>query len=208
MMFNKFFPKKTLFFDLLDAHAALTYQAALKFQESLTSEINLTSLLQIKTLEHEADHIARKCSEKLHTTFITPIDRDQIYHLVSRIDDVIDAIDATADSLIIYKISTPTKELIALACTLTYTAFSLQQAVNGLRDLKKGEPIREACAKVIKFEHEADNELRAALENLFENVNDAKQLIIWKEIYETLEAATDRCSDAADTIEGILLEND
>lgn len=170
--------------------------------------MNLTALLQIKALEHEADQIARQCSEKLHTTFITPIDRDQIYHLVSRIDDVIDAIDATADSLIIYKITTPTKELIALARTLTSAVFSLQQAVKGLRQLKKGDPIRAACTQVAHFEHEADNELRAALENLFQNENDAKQLIIWKEIYETLEAATDRCSDAADTIEGILLEND
>lgn len=207
-MFSKFFTRSTVFFDLLDQHALLTLQAALKFQESLTPEINTTVLLQIKSLEHQADLIAKQTAETLHRTFITPIDRDQIYLLVSRIDDVIDSIDATADCLIIYKAHHPTKELITFAKILKEASYEVQKAVNGLRTLKKTELIRTACAGINKYEHDADDMLRCALETLFQDEPDTRQLIIWKEIYETIESATDRCADVADTIEGILLEND
>ena len=104
-MFGYLFPKGAIFFDQLDRHASLARQAAIKFQESLFEEINIQRLKQIKSLEHEADQITKLTSEKLHKTFITPIDRDQIYHLISKLDDVIDSIDATADCLIIYKIT-------------------------------------------------------------------------------------------------------
>lgn len=207
-MFSKFFTRSTVFFDLLDQHALLTLQAALKFQESLTPEINTTALLQIKSLEHEADLIAKQTAETLHRTFITPIDRDQIYLLVSRIDDVIDNIDATADCLIIYKARHATKELITFAQILREASYEMQKAVNGLRTLKKTELIRTACAGINKYEHDADDMLRCSLETLFQDEPDTRQLIIWKEIYETIESATDRCADVADTIEGILLEND
>lgn len=207
-MFGYIFSKGAVFFDLLDRHALLAHQAAIKFQESLSEEIDINTLRLIKSLEHEADRITRQITEKLHKTFITPIDRDQIYHLVSRIDDVIDSIDATADCLIIYKTSKATKELIDMARILTLAVSAMERAVNGLRNLKQSESIRAACSKVNKYEHEADDALQSALGRLFENERDARQLIIWKEIYESLENATDRCSDVADTIEGILLEND
>ena len=80
--------------------------------------------------------------------------------------------------------------------------------MNGLRNLKELEQIKTACAGINKFEHEADDCLRSALETLFERGNDARQLIIWKEIYESLESTTGRCSDVAGAIEGILLEKD
>lgn len=207
-MFGYIFSKGTVFFDLLDRHVLLAHQAAIKFQESLSEEIDINTLRLIKSLEHEADRITRQITERLHKTFITPIDRDQIYHLVSRIDDVIDSIDATVDCLIIYKISKATKELVDMARILTLAVSSMERAVNGLRNLKQSESIRTACSKVNKYEHEADDALQSALGRLFENEQDARQLIIWKEIYESLEEATDRCSDVADTIEGILLEND
>lgn len=207
-MFNKLFPRSTIFFDMLDKHAKLTYQASLKLQESLQEKINLSTLSPIKSLEHEADNIARQCSETLHKTFITPIDRDQIYRLVSRIDDVIDSIDATADCLQLYKIETPTKELLQLANILVHAVEHMQKAVNGLRDLKESEAIRNACSLINQCEHEADDALQQAISNLFQKEPDTRKLIIWKEIYESLETATDRCSDVADTIEGILLEND
>lgn len=207
-MFSKFFPRNTIFFDFLDKQALLALQAAIKFQDSLSQEINSAVLGQIKSLEHEADTIAKNCSEALHKTFITPIDRDLIYLLVSRIDDVIDSIDATADCLIIYKTKNPTRELIKLAQILTQAISQMQKAINGLRHLKKTEGIRNACTAINKCEHEADDALQLALGDLFQNESDIRQLIIWKEIYEKLESATDHCSDVADAIEGILLEND
>lgn len=207
-MLSYFFTPSTFFFDLLDKHASITYQAALKLHESLSEKIEAVTLAEIKSLEHEADSIAKQGLETLHKTFMTPIDRDQIYLLVSRIDDVVDSIDASADCLIIYKIQTPTQELIHLTQILIQAVYQMQKAVNGLRYLKKKEVIRTACSAINFFEHDADDTLQRAVGNLFQNEPDIRQLIIWKEIYETLESATDRCSDVADTLEGILLEND
>ena len=207
-MLNKFFPRSAIFFDLLDKHALLCLQAAKEFQESLSEKIDHSALKQIKILEHEADSIARQIAETLHKTFITPIDRDLIYQLVSKLDDVIDSVDATADCLIIYRINEPTADLIKLADILFKAVLEVKNGVNGLRNLKESEHIKKACIGINRFEHDADDGLRFALETLFDHEPNARQLIIWKEIYETLESATDRCSDVADTIEGILLEND
>ena len=95
-----------------------------------------------------------------------------------------------------------------MAGILILAVSEMQKAVNGLRNLKQSGSVRAACSAVNKYEHAADEALQSALGKLFQNEQDARQLIIWKEIYESLEAATDRCSDVADTIEGILLEND
>ena len=207
-MFSKFLPSSTIFFDLFDRHIALTYQAAQKFHESISHGINHSGLMAIKTFEHEADAIIKQCIETLHKTFITPIDRESIYQLVSHIDDVIDCIDAAAECIVVYKIHAPSSELIQLSQILYYSVEQLETAVKGLRTIRQTASIQNACNAINKFEHEADDTLRYALGQLFQEEDNIKQLIKWKEIYETLEIATDRCSDVADIIQGILLENE
>lgn len=206
-MLLKFFTKKTVFFDLFDKHVDLARQAAAKFHESLTDPINITNLVDINTIEHEADRILKQASEELHKTFITPIDPDLIYQLISHIDDVVDCIDTAADCMIIYRIEKPTTDLIALSNTVNNSVQCLDVAVRGLRHLKEVDAIQKACTAVGQCEHDADDALRAALGHLFEQESDAKKIIIWKELYEIMEAATDRCKDVTDVIQGILLEN-
>lgn len=206
-MLLKFFTKKTPFFDLFDKHVELAKRAAQKFHESLTDPINVPDLAAISAIEHEADKILKETSELLHTTFITPIDSDLIFRLVNHVDDVIDCIDTAADCMLIYHIQRPTQDLIGLSTILDRSVRQLEIAVKGLRNLKDPLPVQEACTAVGGCEHDADDALRLALGQLFKLEPDAKEIIKWKEIYEIMEEATDRCADVTDVIQSILLEN-
>lgn len=206
-MHLRFFTKKTVFFDFFDIHIDLVKQAVQKFHHSLSEPINISDLIAIKPIEHEADKIIRQASEALQKTFITPIDRDLIYRLISHIDDVIDCIDTAADCLLIYRINSPTKDLIHLSNIVSRSVLHLEVAVKGLRNLQNVKAIQDACSAVNLCEHEADDALLSTLGQLFEQESDAKQIIKWKEIYEIMESATDRCADVTDVIQSILLEN-
>lgn len=201
------FTKKTLFFDYFDKHTFLVKEAAEKFRNSLTEPIDISSLMAIKPLEHDADVIIKEASEALHRTFITPFDRDLIFRLIAGLDDVIDCIETAADCLLIYHIHKPTPDLIVLADILSKGIGHLEVAVKELRNLKKVEAIQDACTAVDKCEHDADDALRLALGRLFDEEPNAKEIIKWKEIYEVMETATDRCADVIDVIQTILLEN-
>lgn len=207
-MFTKWFAPKVQFFDLFEKHIALSLQAAKIFLVLVTKQ-DLKSLSErIKNLEHQGDEITRQVSASLHKTFITPIDRDQMYQLINRLDDILDSIDAAADAIETFKITTVTIELKDLIHVVVQAIEQLQIAIGGLRQLKNNRSIHIACELVNHLEHEADTIFRNALGKLFETEKDAKQIIIWKDLYENLEEASDRCADVADVIEGILLEND
>lgn len=206
-MLLKFFTKKTVFFDLFDTHIDLARQAAQKFHESVTEKIDTDGLIAIKPIEHKADRILKETSENLHKTFITPIDRDQIFHLMNHIDDVIDCIDTVADCLLIYKIEKSNNNLTKLSEIVDRSVKHLVVAVKGLRNLKNITIIQDACNAVAICEHDADETLRFSLGQLFQQEPDAREIIKWKEIYEIMETATDRCSDVTDVIQSILLEN-
>lgn len=201
------FTKKTVFFDLFDKHAALVKLAAEKFHDSLKEPLDLSLLIAIKPLEHDADIFLKQTSETLHRTFITPIDRDLIFSLITHLDDVIDCIDTAADCLLIYNIEKITPDLIHLSEILLRSVSHLEIAIRALRELKNVGAIQEACTAVDTCEHEADDSLRFSLGKLFREEKDAKEIIKWKEIYEIMETATDRCSDVTDVIQTILLDN-
>lgn len=200
MVLRSLIPKSNLFFDLFERHIALTRRAALMLQ--LGDE-----LASIKKLEHEADKVTKQCADEVHKTFITPIDRDQIYKLISHLDDIMDDIDKTADCLMIYKIPKVHPEVARLANILVAAVQSVEKAVVLLRNLSNEAAIREACGEIRRYEHEADDALYSALANLFDLEADARMIIKMKDIYESLESATDRCADVADDIETILIES-
>ncbi|MFQ5831064.1 MAG: DUF47 domain-containing protein, partial [Candidatus Methylomirabilia bacterium] len=140
---------------------------------------------------------------KLNTTFITPIDREDIYALASRLDDVLDLIDAVADRLLVYKILKPTAGCRAMAKIIVKTAEETDRAVRCLRTLSRH--YHKHCIEVNRLENEADALLRNLLAGLFEGF-DPIEVIKWKELYETMESVTDRCEDVVNVIEGITLK--
>ncbi|MCE5316893.1 MAG: DUF47 family protein [Parachlamydia sp.] len=198
-MFSWLLPKEVRFFDYFSQHAALVAQAA---EELLVTR----DLERLNKLEEEADQVAHQCVDGLRNTFITPIDRHDIFRLITRMDDIIDMIDETARYYACCQIGEPTPEFKALAEILVKAAHALEKAVKGLHDLKNSSSIIAECIVINELENEADNLIAETLKCLFES-DDLRRIIKWKEIYQRLETSIDRCEDVANLIEGIILEH-
>jgi uncharacterized protein len=206
-MLGRLIPRETSFFDFFDEHAALTVMGAKELLALVSDGAGIgPRAKRIKEIEHEADIVTHRCVEALHKTFVTPIDRNDIHRLITRMDDVLDYIEAAADRLALYEITETTVELKRLAEVLVRSSEAMEQAVRGLRDLRQPEAMREACVLVNRLENEADELLRSALATLFRTEKDPILIIKWKEVYEIFEIATDRCEDVANVIEGVALE--
>ena len=207
-MFGRFLPRETSFFDFFEQHAALTIEGTKEFLSLVTTGANISAKCRrISDIEHETDTITHRCVEALHKTFITPIDRDSIHRLITKMDDIMDFVEAAADRLALYDIPTMTKEAAELAQCLVQSAEHVLGAVSSIRDLGKPNGILQHCIEINRLENVADGILRSALARLFREERDPIAVIKWKEIYETLESATDRCEDVANIIEGVVLEN-
>lgn len=208
-MFARLLPQEVDFFNLFDQHAALVVQASEQFLKIVSQESFDLALTgnPIKNLEHEADQIVHQCLDALHKIFITPIDRDLIYRLISSMDDIIDALNTAYTDLIIFRLTSPTSELQHLANVVVLSVQKVEEAVKGLRQIKDSDAISKICVEIHRLENEADDLLHQAVAVLFEKEADAKVIIKWKEIYESLEEATDFCEDVADTVQSIILES-
>ncbi len=197
-------PREEKFFDLFEQQAANIVAAARTLEELVLDYPDAKAKYQqIRDLEHHGDTLTHEVVKKLNTTFITPIDREDIYALASRLDDVLDLIDAVADRLILYRITTPGSGCADLAKVIVKTAEETDRAVHCLRTLSPF--YLKHCIEVNRLETAADRLLRDLLAGLFDG-SDPIEIIKWKEIYETMEAVTDRCEDVVNVIEGIVLK--
>ena len=208
-MLGRLLPRETSFFDFFDEHAELTLNAAKELQALVSNGVNIgPQARRIKEIEHEADIVTHRCVEALHKTFVTPIDRNDVHRLITRMDDVADYIEAVSDRFALYEITEFSPESKDLASELVNSCSAKGRAVRGLRDLRsKAAVIREACVEVNRLENDADALLRSALARLFKSSANPIEIIKWKEIYELFEIATDRCEDVANVIEGVALEH-
>lgn len=208
-MLERFLPREVSFFDFFDKHASIIVQACQMFVEIVSHEtFDLSRKTNdIKSLEHQADEVVHQCLDALHKTFITPIDRDHIYRLVSSMDDIIDAVNTAYNLLIIYHLTSSTPELRHLAQVVLLSAQKVELAVKGLRHIKNGEDISAICVEIHRLENEADDLLHDSIARLFDQQTDALFVIKWKEIYEALEEATDCCEDVADAVQSIIIES-
>jgi uncharacterized protein len=201
-------PHDGSFFALFEAQGRKTVEGCKAFLEMVDDPTALEGKAQrVKQIEHECDDITHAVVSALHKTFITPIDRNDIYRLITKMDDIMDLVEAAAERVALYEMPTMTKEAGDLARCLVSSAEHVAIAVAAIRDLRKPAVILEQCVEINRLENVADGILRAALAKLFREEKDPISVIKWKEIYETLEAATDRCEDVANVIEGVVLEN-
>jgi len=208
-MFGRLLPKEGRFFDLFNAHAVQVVRAAheLKLLMEHYDEREQHARL-IDDAEHAADRITAEAIRLLHTSFITPLDRDHIHQLVNAMDDICDLIQDTSESLSLYDVRSITPEMARLAdiavkcCERVKDVVELLAAQDG-----KFEAILKTCEEIDRLESDADRVLRSSLSKLFREENDVRELIKLKAIYELLEAVTDRCLDVANLAEGISLEN-
>ncbi len=207
-MFGRLLPRETSFYDYFEEHASLTVTGTAELVSMVSGPVNIEAKAKrIKEIEHETDVITHRCVGALHTVFITPIERDDIYRLITRMDDIMDYVEAGAERIALYDIKEMTPEVVEMANTLARAAKVVQEALHGLRDLKNPKLVLAKCVEINQIENEADAILRRALARMFKEEKDAIKIIKWKEIYENLEGAADRCEDVANIIEGVVLDN-
>ena len=201
-------PHDASFFAHFENQGKKTVEGCRAFLEMVEHADNLESRAErVKQIEHECDEITHAVVEGLHKTFITPIDRNDIYTLITKMDDIMDFVEAAADRLALYDIPTMTKEVGDLARCLVQSAEHVLGAVSSIRDLGKPNGILQHCIEINRLENVADGLLRSALARLFREEKDPIAVIKWKEIYETLESATDRCEDIANVLDGVSVKH-
>jgi predicted phosphate transport protein (TIGR00153 family) len=201
-------PKDLSFFDYFDQHATLIVAAARELSALVATATEAEGRARrIKELEHEADSITHRCVETLHRTFITPFDSDHIHRLITRMDDVMDSIEAAAERICLYRLTEMTPEVRDMCDVLERAGAGVQALCQGLRKLKEPEVILRTCVDINRLENEADAILRRAVARLFDQETNPVTIIKWKEVYEHLESAADNCEDVADIVEGVVLEH-
>jgi predicted phosphate transport protein (TIGR00153 family) len=174
--------------------------------ELMTRYENITDYLtKITNMEHEGDEFAHKLFSIIDQTFVTPIDREDISKLTSSLDEILDYTHGAADRLVLFKIEKPTLYMLELAKVLLSASQEVYEAILQIRNLKRTKDLVEHCHRISKYEHQGDTVYRNAIAELFDT-NSPIEIIKFKEIYETLEGALDRCADAVDVIEDISLK--
>jgi uncharacterized protein len=206
-MLKNFLPKEYGFYDFFEKHARLTTEVCQQLRELTASSRNIHEhVTRIHELEHEADKVTHECVEALHRTFITPFERTDILQLIKKLDDIIDFIDEAASDIDLYGITEVRSEALEMANVLAASMVEISSSLVGMRTLKNLEKIKAHCIAIHDLESRGDAILRSALIRLFRE--DQPILIIkWKEIFERLEKAVDRCENAANIIEGIAISS-
>jgi len=201
-------PRDEKFFDLFSSVAEFTVEAAKLQEELLRSEQHRRGAIvdQIKRLEHQADQVTHDVVSRLDRVFITPLDREDIHLLASRLDDVIDLIDGTARRLQMFRAGTAPEGAHLIAEVIVRASLQLQVAVGAL-EKNKGGTVLEACIQVKRLEEEGDSLYHEWLGRLFEGQPDALQVIKWKEIYDNLEKTLDNIEDAGNVLESISIKH-
>jgi predicted phosphate transport protein (TIGR00153 family) len=159
---------------------------------------------EIKEVEHRCDNLTHQIIQRLHRTFVTPLDREDIFELARSLDDVMDAIDATAALVRLYQIEQVRPDARVLAGIIKS---SVDQLVVALKALEKKVGVAEPAVEINRLENEADRAHQAAVRRLFEEERDPIGIIKWKEILDFLEDATDRCEDVANVLEGVVVKH-
>lgn len=208
------------FIQILLPHDEKFYQF---FEESAQNLVNASKLLQqlptcppagrellvqqIHDLEHQGDSVTHKIFAELSATFVTPFDREDIHVLASALDDVMDFIDGSAARFVLYKLQECPEDMTKLIHVIHDAVAEIQRGVSLLRDFRKSAELQSVLEKINEYENDADAIFSHAVADLFENEKDAIKIIKLKEIYVSLETATDKCEDAANVMESLLIKH-
>ena len=201
-------PRDMKFYDLFEQDTANLVVAAEKLVDLFNNYEDVEmKAKQLKDLEHRGDVITHEIIQRVHRTFVTPIDREDITLLTNTLDDVMDFIEAAGRTAFLYRIAQPTERAQQLASIVLKVAYQLNDVLPRLRHRDQFERILEQCVDINSLENEADDVHHAALAELFCDCTDACEIIKWREIYQHMEDATDRGEDVANVLEGIVLKH-
>jgi predicted phosphate transport protein (TIGR00153 family) len=204
----RFIPKEEKFFDLFEELVAKIETGGKLFLELVEGGVYTEPLVtRLKEIEHEADVITHRTYEKMHTTFLTPLDREDIYCLVNKMDCIMDMTEAAGARLYLYKVKAPAPALIEQARILNESIGKVKTIIHALTDMKNAPLILRTNVEINTLENAGDVVMRAAMARLFEKEQDVRELIKWKDIHERIEEAIDVCEDVSNIVEGIVLKN-
>ena len=207
MLKRIFLPQEYRFYDLWEKAAEYTVGAAqllLKINQNYQDADPLAR--ELESLEHNCDEVVHDILDRLNKSFITPLDREDIHAMIVRIDDVVDLTDAAANRMAFFKIGQPTPHSLNLAKQILRGCEKLNAAVKGMRSPKHYDQVRLDCIAIHEVENAADDILHEALAELFTIEKDPIRVIKWKDIYETMETVTDRCEDAANVLQNVIVK--
>jgi uncharacterized protein len=197
-------PREESFFDLFAEDAANVLGAARLLEAMLRSyDAPEQRAAEIRNAEHRGDEISHEIGHRLERTFVTPFDREDIHGLISALDDVLDLIEESADTFVLYRIEAPTAVAVQQAAIVVKQCEQLHDALVHLRGFKGLEP---RWIEVHRLENEGDALARQAIADLFSGA-DPIEMIRWKDIYALLESTIDKCEDVANIIERITLKS-
>ena len=215
-MVRFFIPREEKFFDLFEQGAQNLVEASqllvdlVEHYESAEEKVE-----KISELEHKGDNITHQIMEQLYRSFVTPLDQEDITLLAQRLDDVMDFIEGAASAMLIYDIAAPTQRARELAGTLAKATEQVSRAIPLLRRRSQMKQILGYCVEINRLENESDRIIRSALAELFhDSINCTHpdfcmmvDITKWREIYEYIENAADRCEDIANVLEGVVLKH-
>ncbi|MCX6263179.1 MAG: DUF47 family protein [Bacteroidetes bacterium] len=206
---NLFMPKNKVFYELFEAVADKVLEMAIKLKEMVSEpDANKRASIQahIEDLEHKNDENTHRIFTELGRNFITPFDREDIHYLATALDDICDYIYASSKKINFYNVNPNDTGIQKMAELILHGSQEIRKAVMGLRDMKNLREMMEAMVKVNSIENQADDVFDMSIELLFQQENDFKEVIKKREIYQVMEIATDKCEDAANVIESIIIK--
>ena len=200
-----FIPRDEQFFELFNEMADEIRSAAQMLEDMLaTDPPDISKVDKIKDAEHRCDALTHDAIQRLHRTFVTPFDREDLYALAASLDNVMDAIDHAAALVRLYKITVIRPGARELARTVSNSADRLHTALDSLA---KRKPVHPHAVEINRLENEADRAYQVAIAALFETESDPIMIIKWKELLDMLEQVTDACEDVANVIEGVVVKH-
>jgi predicted phosphate transport protein (TIGR00153 family) len=208
--FMKFFlPKDRIFYQLFEEVSVTSLEMSMLLKKMVNEreyEKRAEILRQIEDLEHKNDDLTHKIFTELSRNFITPFDREDIHYLASAMDDVADYIFASAKKINFYRVDPQHESFTKMADLIMQGCENIKIAVMGLKDMKNMRQVTDALVRINSIENQADDIFDYSIERLFATENDAKEVIKKREIYQVMEIATDKCEDAANVIESIIVK--
>jgi predicted phosphate transport protein (TIGR00153 family) len=204
----RLFGQDPTFYNLLEAQAEAAQRAAQAFHTMAQDFAHLSEHAQaIKQIEHEADELTHQLSNKVDSTFVTPLDKEDLHALSSGLDDITDAIESAAARITLYQITAPRPDLVPLVALLVQIVIATRETVSALRHARGRESLDGAFIRVHEFENQGDAAYRQALAALFNAPNpDPLMVLKWKEVYDRIEIATDACERVADIVESVVVK--
>jgi uncharacterized protein Yka (UPF0111/DUF47 family) len=211
--FQRLLPKRGNFFELFDAHAAVTLRAAEATARLFAGEGDIAAIdAEVKDFEHQADDITRTVLQTVRVTFLTPFDRSAISDLIGRMDDAIDSMDAAVTAVSLYSVKTFAPNMREMAQLMLEAARVSAEAMTLLRDVAKNGPrLHELTERLVRLEGEVDGLHEQGLKTLFDKHQqeggDPMRFVVDREIYKQLEKISDSFEDVANEIDGLVIDH-